>query len=139
MADGIDVVDLDEYQRKRQVISHTAQFPESWSELRDIAKLMDNSRAKVNDLIEDKSYETKLKLSEARSKKEIMSHMLAELDPTDPIRVYEANRKKLITDFPGLPLNRRRYIAYRLLEYKNCLGLYFPRSYLFDSENLSWQ
>ena len=41
--------------------------------------------------------------------------MLAELDPSDPIRLYNFNRKKLITEFPSMPLNRQRYIAKKLL------------------------
>lgn len=117
LADGIDVVELNDYQRKRAVIEHTPNFPESWNELRDMAKMLENTRAKVEDLVEEKSYETRLKLSEAKRKPEIMDHMLAELDPTDPIRLYEANRKKLVTEFPELPINRKRYIAYRLVEY----------------------
>jgi len=115
-----NVVDMSEHEKKRLTIEHVSEFPEAWNELREIAKIMRNSEsAKIEDLIKDKSYETKLKLSEAANKKEIITHLLAELDPTDPIRVYEANRKKLITEFPNLPLQRKRYIAYRLLEYKN--------------------
>ena len=117
LAAGIDVVDLNPHERKRKVIEYASKFPQSWHELREIAGITESTRRKIDKVVKDKSYETRLKLSEAASKKEIIEHMLAELDPTDPVRIFEANRRKLITEFPNLPLNRQRYIAYTLLNY----------------------
>lgn len=117
LAEGIDLVELAPYERKRKVTDLYKNFPESYNELRKIAKTMKNTSTRIKDAVADSSYETRLKLSEPASKAEIMNHILAEIDPTDVVRVYESNKRKLITEFPDLPLNRKRYIAYTLLNH----------------------
>jgi len=115
LTQGLDIADTKSWERKRQVVQNVKRFPTSWHELREVSTLLNHTRTNIKDILEDKSYETRLKLSEAIAKPEIINHMLAELDPTDPLRIYEFNRKKLITEFPNMPANRQRYIAYRLL------------------------
>ena len=115
---GIDVVDLRESERKRKITQLHKNFPKTYRELLDIQKKSTNKRARIDNLVKNKSYETKVMLSAPKNKKEIIGHMLAELDPTDPVRLYQDNRKKLITEFSSLPLNRQRYIAFRLLNFK---------------------
>ena len=69
----------------------------------------------MDELLEDRDYEIKLKLSESSDEDEIVDHMLAELDPTDISRLYNSNRKKMLVEFPNLPLNRQRYIAHTII------------------------
>jgi len=122
LASGFDVVSMKPWERKSQILVCVKKLPESWHELRDVSALLNHTRGDISGILEDKSYTTKLKLSEATAKPEIVNHMLAELDPTDPIRVYEFNRRKLVTEFPNMPANRQRYIAYRLLTQLNPQG-----------------
>lgn len=116
---GIDVVSLANYDRKRQVNENVDKLPESWKELREIAGLMQTSGTEIEEAIKHKSYETKLKLSVATKKPagkpEIVNHMLAELDPTDSVRVYQYNRRKFVTEFPTMPLNKQRYVCNQVL------------------------
>ncbi|MDD4308580.1 MAG: hypothetical protein PHU53_07220, partial [Thermoplasmata archaeon] len=122
LASGFDVVSMKSWERKSQILGCAKKLPESWHELRDVSTLLNHTRSGISGILEDKSYTTKLKLSEATAKPEIVNHMLAELDSTDPIRVYEFNRRKLVTEFPNIPANRQRYIAYRLLAQLNPQG-----------------
>jgi len=117
LAAGVDIVDLTVPQRKRKIIELTATFPESWHELKDLAQQVESGSMGLDDAIKDKElkYETKVKLSTPSSKDEIINHLLAEIDPTDIRRVYEFNRRKFVTEFPKLPLNRQRYLAHALL------------------------
>jgi len=115
---GIDVIGITPTQRKREIIAAVKELPKSWHEMREIAKKMASTTDKIKDLVEDSSYETRLKLSEPLAKEEIINHMLAELDPTDTPRVYVYNQKKLVSEFSTLPLNRQRCVAQRLLEFK---------------------
>jgi len=43
--------------------------------------------------------------------------MLAEIDPTDVVRVYGSNKRKFKTEFTSMSNNRQRYIAYQVLNY----------------------
>jgi hypothetical protein len=122
LSQGLDIVDMKPWERKKQVVECVKKFPESWHELREISALLNHTRNGIGGILENKSYATKLKLSEAIAKPEIVNHMLAELDPTDPVRVYEFNRRKLVTEFPNMPANRQRYVAYRLLTQLNQQG-----------------
>lgn len=120
LAAGVDVVSISDSERKRKITEMSSCFISTWRELREIAKIMRNSDdVKLADVLDEKNagYITRLKLSEAtpNGKPEIINHMLAELDPTDPIRMYLFNKKKLIVEFPQLSLPRQRYIALRLL------------------------
>jgi|SRR3989344_3776723 len=109
----IDVSELEPNARKRLLLQKTKAFPEVYHELCELEKMDGDKRIKGT--IKDGSYELRLKLAEGQEKKDIVEHMLAELDPSDPIRLYNFNRKKLITEFPSMPLNRQRYIAKKLL------------------------
>ena len=111
----IDLVDLNGFQKKGLVHQHIAHYPESWHELRDIERLLENTSDKIKELVETKSYATRLKLSEPASKDEIIDRMLAELDSTDIVRSYEWSRRNFVRQFPSLPLNRQRYYAYKIL------------------------
>ncbi|MDD5192041.1 MAG: hypothetical protein PHH54_01620 [Candidatus Nanoarchaeia archaeon] len=124
LSEGIDIVNLEPYQRKGSIVQCYSQnkFPEVYDELKEISKLTINKS--IKNAIINASYEARLKLSEPPSKKEesvskpeLINHMLAELDHTDPVRIYEFNKRKLITEFPSLPTNRQRYIAYALLNH----------------------
>lgn len=116
---GIDIISLAPYERKRKIIENSSKFPESWHELREIAGLIESSSIDIENTLKHKSYETKLKLSVATKKPlgkpEIVNHMLAELDPSDVFRVYESNPRKFRTEFSGLTLNRQRYVCYQVL------------------------
>jgi hypothetical protein len=116
LSEGIDVIGLIPPRRKAKILEHSKKLPESYRELRETAKLIGNTSTRIEEALVDKSYETRLKLSEPASKADIINHMLAEIDPTDAVRVYEFNRRKLITEFPSLPTNRQRYIAYTILD-----------------------
>jgi hypothetical protein len=115
LAKGVDVVGLEPSRRKAKLRQYSQELPKSWHELSDIRRTLDNTSADVEDEVEGASYETRLKLSEAVSKKEIINHMLAELDPSDPMRVYQFNRRKFRTEFPTFPVNRQRYVAHSIL------------------------
>jgi len=107
---GIDVANIPVYQRKKLAVQNEKIFPESWHEIRKIKTIINNARrADIEEILEDKSAETKIKLAEPASKEDIINHMLAELDPTDAYRVYQCNKRKFITEFPPLPLNRKDY------------------------------
>lgn len=109
---GIDVVNTPAYRRKKLIVENERALPESWNELRKIHSIMNNTAAlELEEIIQEKSIETKIKLAEPASKDDIISHMFAELDPTDPYRVYQYNKRKFITEFPSLPLNRKNYIV----------------------------
>ncbi|VVB78985.1 Uncharacterised protein [uncultured archaeon] len=119
LEEGIDVVSLPPYEKKRKVIEHSGKLPECWRELRNIAGLMDNTSTEIEDAVKHTTPETKLKLSVATKKPfgkpEIVNHMLAELDSSDVTRVYESNPRKFRVDFPGFPLNRQRYVCSQVL------------------------
>jgi hypothetical protein len=109
---GIDVENIPAYQRKRLVVQHEKEFPESWNELRKIHAIMNNAKeTEIEEVIEKNSIETKIKLAEPVSKEDIINHMFAELDPTDAYRIYLFNKRKFITEFPALPLNRKNYVV----------------------------
>ncbi len=116
VARGVDVAELDATARKREVTHRT--FSPVWTELSEVRKILHNTSAKLRDLESDLSYQTRLKLSEPVSKPEILGHLLAELDPTDVIRMYEFNISKLKREFPKMPLNRQRHIASVLLNHQ---------------------
>ncbi len=118
LSKGIDVVSLPNYGNKREVLRFREELSKSWHELNDISRILENTSKNIGDVIEDMSYETKLKLSVPASKKEIINHMLAELDETDPVRVYDFNKRKFRFEFQKLPLNRQRYIVKRILDEK---------------------
>ncbi|MEI7718653.1 MAG: DUF6638 family protein [archaeon] len=115
LAAGIDVADLDATARKREVTGRTLKYPLAWKELSEVRKILSNTSAKIKDLEDDLCYETRLKLSEPVSKPEVLNHMLAELDPTDTLRMYQFNVSKLRREFPKMPLNRQRHVANVLL------------------------
>lgn len=116
---GIDVVSLTSHDRKKQIINHSGKLPEYWKELREIAGLMENTSTKIEEALKHRSYETRLKLSTATKKPygkpEIVNHMLAELDPSDVVRMYNSNPRKFRVEFSSLPANRQRYIAHQVL------------------------
>jgi hypothetical protein len=113
---GIDVVNIPAYQRKRLVVQQEKAFPESWHELRKIHSIMNNAKqTEIEDIIEKNSIETKTKLAEPASKEDIINHMFAEIDPTDAYRTYAFNKRKFITEFPSLPLNRKNYVVSTIL------------------------
>ena len=118
LREGVDLVDISPPERKRLVNKYIPQFPRSWNELSDIANILENLDTDIEDLVENKTFETRLKLSEGKRKKEIVDNLLAELDPTDPVRIYTCNVRKLVREFPSMPLNKQRYIAHKLLEYR---------------------
>jgi hypothetical protein len=126
ISEGIDVIKLSSPERKRKIIEKVRKFPVCYAELREISKLLTNTRGKIENIARGCSYETRLKLSVATQKPtgkpEIINHMLAELDPSDVERVYDWNRKKLIVEFPSMALNRQRYIAHTLLSQLNDTG-----------------
>ncbi len=113
---GIDLVDLPESERERYITEHVAQFPLAWKELREVALCRENTTTKIEKVVGGMSYETRLKLSEPRKNKDVLNHLLGELDPSDVVRSYRLNRRKLLADFAEAPVHKRRYIAYRLLE-----------------------
>ncbi len=115
--DGVDVIGLSAPLRKKETVKRSKAFPDVWHELRDMRKILDNTGKLFEQIIWEKSYETRLKLSAAHADKPVVNHMLAELDPTDPIRLFQSNRKKLTAEFREMPANRQRYIAHRLLEH----------------------
>ncbi len=118
LAENIDIVDLPNHKRKAQVMKINNKLPRSWNELNDLSRILSNSSNKVEDCIDTMSYETKVKLSTPKSKDDIINHMLAEIDTTDPLRVYEHNKRKFRIEFPHLPLNRQRYQVKKILENK---------------------
>ena len=119
LANGVDVVGLASPTRKRKLKEYAdpeaGKFPESWRELREIAGLIETSGAEAEEVLKHRSYETRLKLSVAARKPEIINHMLAEIDPSDVVRVYNSNPRKFRTEFSSLPLNRQRYVAHQIL------------------------
>jgi hypothetical protein len=115
LANGIDIVSLSPQGRKAQLIGISDKFPKSYDEMRTIKRKMQSSGSKFGDLIKDMGYETRLKLSEPASKPEIFNHLLAELDSTDIVRMFQFNLRKLRREFSKLPLNRQRYVAQVLL------------------------
>lgn len=115
LSEGIDVVELTTFERERLVVKYSPKLPKSFRELKEIAGIIENSKADLDELLEDRDYEIKLKLSESSDEDEIVDHMLAELDPTDISRLYNSNRKKMLVEFPNLPLNRQRYIAHTII------------------------
>jgi hypothetical protein len=77
---------------------------------------MNNAKqTEIEDIIEKNSIETKTKLAEPASKEDIINHMFAEIDPTDAYRTYAFNKRKFITEFPSLPLNRKNYVVSTIL------------------------
>ena len=118
LAKGIELADMTEVQRKREVVTHSRELPEYYHELRSITGLILNTTTKIEKVVPEMSYEARLKLSEAASKPEIVNHMLAELDPSDVDRLYQSSRRKFVTEFPELMVNRQRYIANLLLNKK---------------------
>ncbi|MBI5804103.1 hypothetical protein HY450_02575 [Candidatus Pacearchaeota archaeon] len=115
---GLDVVSLTPHERKREIVKKTTNLPKSWHQLNDIKTALENTSDEIEDIIDKMDYETKLKLSVPASKKEILNNLLAELDPTDPVRMYEFNLGKFRREFPTFTLNRQRYIVKRILEMK---------------------
>ncbi len=115
---GIDLADLDDTARKREVTAHSSELSPTWTEMSKVRKVLGSSSIKIKELVEadELCYETMLKLSEPVSKPEVINHLLAEIDPTDVIRMYEYNRSKLRREFPSMPLNRKRHVARVLLE-----------------------
>jgi len=119
LGNKVDIVSLSPVQRKNQLSKYSKKLPKIIQDLKHLKRQIGHTRKKFSTLVnETKSYEIKLKLAEPKSKKNILNHMLAEIDTSDKVRLYEFNRKKLITEFPGLPLNVQRYIAYKILENK---------------------
>ncbi len=114
---GIDVVGLRDYARKSQLSIHQGNLPKTWQELRDLRKVYESTKEGFEDVVEEASYETRLKLAEPVTKDEIINHMLAEIDPSDPVIVYQANPRKFRVEFPTLALNRQRYAAYQVLSF----------------------
>jgi len=117
LSEGIDVLGIEPAQRTTKVVEYIRgkKFPKIYNELREIKKIIGSTSIKFKDALADASYEARLKLSEPASKAEIIDHMLAELDPTDAMRAYKFNRRKLITEFPDYHLNKQRYTAYTIL------------------------
>ena len=120
LGNGIDIVSLEDSQIKKQVSRYSRKLPGIIKDLKHLKSQVGHTRKKFSTLVnETNSYDVKLKLAYPKSKKDIMGHMLAELDSSDPMRLYEFNRKKLITEFSGLPINVQRYFAYKILENKS--------------------
>lgn len=116
---GLDLVEFDSTDRIKHLYAHANEFPHIWEELKNIYLITNNQLdVDFSRLIESSSDEAKLKLATGSRKKEIINHLLAELDPTDYIRLYESNKKKLITDFSKYSKERKRYVAHKLLQYK---------------------
>jgi len=114
---NIDVVEMSDVVRKRKISNFVDSFPKVWIELRNVRRAVRNKEAEKYEMSDDASYELKLKLAEPRKHPEVIGHLLAELDPTDPVRVYEFNRGKFLRDFPDFD-NRKRYIVNTLLKNK---------------------
>jgi hypothetical protein len=120
---GVDLADITSPKRKIEIINHAFYLPKQWHELKHMNSINESgNNGLINKLIKDASYETRLKLSQAAAKPEIINHILAELDPSDVIQLYEFNRTKLTNEFAKMPVNRQRYIAYKLLTQLNSQG-----------------
>lgn len=113
-----DLVSMNGHKRTQLVCDHHERMPKCWHELSDIRRAFNGTSVKLSELMKDFSYETKLKLSVSATKKEIINHMLAELDPSDSLRVYEFNKRKFVSEFSQMPVNRQRYIVKKILEMK---------------------
>ena len=118
LQEGVDVVALSAHKKKQMLVQRKRKFPKSLNELSDLAHVFENTTENEAESISTKSYETRLRLSVPSSKAEIIYHMLAELDPSDSVRVYEHNRRKFVLEFSRLPLNRQRYSVYQILKMK---------------------
>lgn len=113
---NIDVLELTPEDRTRYLVDNSSQLPPIWKDLREIEKITATTSASIDDVLENTDCTIRLKLAKAKKKPEVINHLLAELDPTNVSRLYQANRKKLTTEFPELPINKKRYIAYKILE-----------------------
>jgi len=116
---GMDIASMSKYQKRRAAVDNSADFPEEWRELSEIDRRVTNGERKVRELLDGISYRTQIKLSRSKEHPEVIDHLLARLDPTDVVRVYKTNLKKLARDFPKMPQVRQRYVAYALLNYNN--------------------
>ncbi len=123
LKEGIDLLEITDYQRKKKIYEFSSAFPKSWSELKKVARITTNKKnakskqekKRVSNLISRMSFDTKAKLSSPVSKDDIINHMLAELDPTDIIRLYQDNIRIFKPTFESMSLNRKKYAAYKLL------------------------
>ncbi|MCB9359643.1 hypothetical protein H6503_06960 [Candidatus Woesearchaeota archaeon] len=115
---GVDVVDLSDYEMRKLIVRNASNFPNSYRQLRDVDRILSQTSAKFSDLESELSYESRLKLSIAKSDENVVNHMLAELDPTDIARYFQSNRAHLLRSFQHMPANRQRYIAQQLLNHK---------------------
>ncbi len=113
LSQGLDVAGMQDWERKRVVTESYNLFPEVWHELKDMRGILESTDKEFGSMMKRKNYEIKVKLAD--SEDEIVKHLLAEIDPTDVQRVYEFNKRKFRVEFPTLPINRQRYIAYTLL------------------------
>ena len=118
LSKNINVVNLASHKRKAEILKINGKLPRSWNELNDLSRILGNTSNSVEDIIEELSYETRVKLSAPKSKDDIIYHMLAEIDSTDPVRIYQYNKRKFRIEFPNLPLNKQRYYVKRILEDK---------------------
>ncbi len=117
LSKGIDIIELSAPQRKTLITENISHFPNHYKELKKVGRSIGSGGRAVEDALVDTSYETRVRLSSPKSKDDILNHILAEIDPTDVRRLYEYNRRKLITEFPKMPLNRQRHIANVLLNH----------------------
>jgi len=121
LSKDVDVASLDNSGRKRYIIrlSKIDALPRIYHELCELEGVgLSIGAKKLQKEIKSRPYKLRLKLAEGNEKREIIEHMLAQLDPSDPIRLYNFNRRKLITEFSPMPVNRQRYVAWRLLNQK---------------------
>lgn len=113
---GLEVIDMSPEDRTSFLVENASQLPQIWKELQTIERITKSTTRTLEEVLEDKDYTVRLKLAEAKKKPEVINHLLAELDPTNIERLYHANRNRVVADFPSLPINKKRYIAYKALE-----------------------
>ncbi|MEK6882669.1 MAG: DUF6638 family protein, partial [Nanoarchaeota archaeon] len=119
LSEGKDIVDMRKHERKREIYHLRGKLPETYNQLCELQNILESGNKKgFSALMKQQPYGIKLMLADGKEKREIINHLLADLDSKDPIRLYEFNRKRLIAEFHDRPLNRQRYSAFRLMEYK---------------------
>lgn len=115
LAGGKDIIAMNDFQRKAAVVAASDKFPDSYYKLVEVEKARTSKSSKVEEMVRALDYATQIKLLEPIAKRDIIEHIIAEIDPSDPVRLYRANIRKFMRDYEKMSKVQKRYTAYTIL------------------------